>query len=67
MISFENSHILAGAMRRAELAHAEYEKTLGMRDSNWSEWYAEFMGKEQHEALIALSTNWLNYPIPVVE
>ena len=38
---------LAGAMRRAEAAHGEYEKTLGHRDEDWADWYAAYMVAEQ--------------------
>lgn len=38
---------LAGAMRRAEAAHGEYEKTLGQRDEAWADWYAAYMVAEQ--------------------
>ena len=38
---------LAGAMRRAEAAHGEYEKTLGHRDEAWADWYAAYMVAEQ--------------------
>ena len=38
---------LAGAMRRAETAHGEYEKTLGHRDEAWADWYAAYMVAEQ--------------------
>ena len=39
---------LASAMRRAEAAHGDYEKTLGHRDEAWSDWYAAYMVAEQH-------------------
>jgi catechol 2,3-dioxygenase-like lactoylglutathione lyase family enzyme len=38
---------LARAMRRAETAHGEHEKKTGVRDANWSDWYAEYMVNEQ--------------------
>jgi predicted enzyme related to lactoylglutathione lyase len=40
---------LASAMRRAEAAHGEYEKRAlaGVRDANWSDWYAEYLVAEQ--------------------
>ena len=37
---------LAKAMRRAEAAHGEHEKRTGVRDANWSDWYAEYMVNE---------------------
>ena len=38
---------LASALRRAETAHGEHEKRTGQRDANWSDWYAEYMRREQ--------------------
>jgi predicted enzyme related to lactoylglutathione lyase len=39
---------LAGALRRAEAAHGEYEKRLGQgRDANWADWYAAYLVAEQ--------------------
>ena len=38
---------LASALRRAEAAHREHEKRSGVRDANWSDWYAEYMVAEQ--------------------
>jgi len=45
--SFGSASDLASAMRRAEAAHGVHEKSLGHRDENWSDWYAEFMAAEQ--------------------
>jgi hypothetical protein len=45
--SFGSASDLANAMRRAEAAHSVHEKSLGHRDENWSEWYAEYMAAEQ--------------------
>ena len=45
--SFANGADLASAMRRAEAAHGEHEKRTGVRDANWSDWYAEYMVAEQ--------------------
>jgi catechol 2,3-dioxygenase-like lactoylglutathione lyase family enzyme len=45
--SFGSVSDLASAMRRAEAAHGEHEKRIGQRDANWSDWYAEYMGREQ--------------------
>ncbi len=38
---------LAGALRRASVAHGEHEKRTGKHDDNWSDWYAEYMVREQ--------------------
>ena len=39
---------LAGAMRRAAVAHGEHEKrTGGVHDENWPDWYAAYMVAEQ--------------------
>jgi hypothetical protein len=46
-ISYSSLKDLAAAMRRAEAAHGEYEKTLGHRDDDWPVWYADFMAREQ--------------------
>ena len=48
--SFGSASDLASAMRRAEAAHGVYEKRLGRRDENWSDWYAEYMAAEQSGA-----------------
>jgi catechol 2,3-dioxygenase-like lactoylglutathione lyase family enzyme len=45
--SFGSAPDLASAMRRAEAAHGVHEKSLGHRDENWSDWYAEYMAAEQ--------------------
>lgn len=34
---------LAKLLKNAELAHAEYEKSIGKADPNWPEWYAEYI------------------------
>ena len=39
---------LAGAMRRAAMAHGEHEKRNGgVHDENWPDWYAAYMVAEQ--------------------
>jgi catechol 2,3-dioxygenase-like lactoylglutathione lyase family enzyme len=45
--SYASINDLAQALRRAEAAHGEYEKSLGRRDENWSDWYADYMLREQ--------------------
>jgi hypothetical protein len=34
---------LAGLLREAESAHAEYERGLGQRDEDWPSWYADYI------------------------
>jgi hypothetical protein len=34
---------LAGLLREAERAHAEYERELGERDEDWPDWYAGYI------------------------
>jgi catechol 2,3-dioxygenase-like lactoylglutathione lyase family enzyme len=41
---------LAGAMRRASIAHGEHEKRTGKADENWPDWYAAYMVAEQSGA-----------------
>jgi hypothetical protein len=45
--SFSTAGDLAAALHRAESAHAEHEKRIGRADSDWSDWYAEYMVREQ--------------------
>jgi len=45
--TFADAAELAIAMRRAEAAHGEHEKRTGVRDADWSDWYAEYMVAEQ--------------------
>src|SRR5262245_14083491 len=33
---------LAGALRRAAIAHGEHEKRAGGHDDNWPDWYADY-------------------------
>lgn len=34
---------LEGLLRKAEKAHAEFERRLGKRDENWPAWYAKYI------------------------
>ena len=34
---------LARLLKEAELAHGQYEKTLGERDEEWPQWYAGYI------------------------
>ena len=45
--TFVSAVDLAGAMRRASVAHGEHEKRTGEYDANWPDWYAEYMVREQ--------------------
>jgi hypothetical protein len=45
--TFEDAHDLAAAMNHAESAHNAHEKRIGWADSNWPDWYAEQMVREQ--------------------
>jgi catechol 2,3-dioxygenase-like lactoylglutathione lyase family enzyme len=45
--TFNSPAELAGALRRAEAAHAEHEKRTGKPDANWADWYAEFIVRAQ--------------------
>jgi catechol 2,3-dioxygenase-like lactoylglutathione lyase family enzyme len=45
--TFVSAADLAGAMRRASVAHGEHEKRTGEYDANWPDWYAEYMVSEQ--------------------
>jgi catechol 2,3-dioxygenase-like lactoylglutathione lyase family enzyme len=38
---------LAAALRRAAAAHGEHEKRTGQHDTNWPDWYAEYIVREQ--------------------
>lgn len=40
---------LASLLREAEAAHGEFEKTLGHRDENWPQWYADYVLKKSHQ------------------
>ena len=48
--TYADASDLANAMRRAEAAHGEHEKRTGVRDANWSDWYASYMVAEQSGA-----------------
>jgi catechol 2,3-dioxygenase-like lactoylglutathione lyase family enzyme len=45
--TFNSVSDLSIALRRAEAAHGEHEKRTGERDTNWPDWYAEYMVAEQ--------------------
>ena len=46
--AFTSQADLAAALRRASVAHGEYEKRNGgQHDVNWPDWYAEYIVREQ--------------------
>ncbi|MGH9794403.1 MAG: VOC family protein [Candidatus Acidiferrales bacterium] len=45
--TFASANDLANALRRAEAAHGQHEKRTGQRDTNWPDWYAAYMVREQ--------------------
>jgi len=46
--TFASPADFAAALRRAAEAHGEHEKRSGgQRDENWSDWYADYLAKEQ--------------------
>jgi len=45
--TFSSSIELAGALRRAQAAHAEQEQRMGLRDTDWANWYADYIVLEQ--------------------
>ncbi|HEX4088458.1 MAG TPA: VOC family protein [Trebonia sp.] len=45
--AFASASDLAGAMRRASMAHGEHEKRIGHADEDWPDWYAAYMVAEQ--------------------
>ena len=48
--SFASVADLAGALRRASVAHGEHEKRTGAYDENWPDWYSAYMVAEQSGA-----------------
>jgi predicted enzyme related to lactoylglutathione lyase len=45
--TFASVSDLAAVLRRAEAAHGEHERRTGERDTNWPDWYAEYIVREQ--------------------
>jgi catechol 2,3-dioxygenase-like lactoylglutathione lyase family enzyme len=45
--TFTSPADLAGALRRAAVAHGEHEKRIGQRDEGWADWYAEYIVSAQ--------------------
>ncbi|HYC31674.1 MAG TPA: VOC family protein [Gemmatimonadales bacterium] len=48
--TFASAPDLAGALRRASVAHGEHEKRTGGYDANWPDWYAAYIVAEQSGA-----------------
>ncbi len=46
LAAFDSVTGLADALRRAEAAHAKYEKETGRPDPDWPDWYARYMVDE---------------------
>jgi catechol 2,3-dioxygenase-like lactoylglutathione lyase family enzyme len=46
VISFRSVAVLANALRRAEAAHGAHEEQTGQKDTNWPDWYAQYMVSE---------------------
>jgi catechol 2,3-dioxygenase-like lactoylglutathione lyase family enzyme len=44
---FSSLNDLATALRRAETAHGQHEKTTGERDAAWPDWYAQYLINEK--------------------
>jgi len=45
--AFTSAGNLATALRRAATAHGQHEKRIGHADTNWPDWYAEYIVREQ--------------------
>jgi len=45
--TFTSQGDLAAALRRAASARGEHEKRTGGHDTNWPDWYAEYIIREQ--------------------
>jgi len=45
--SFASVSDLAEALRRAAAAHGKHEQRIGHEDTDWPDWYAEYMVREQ--------------------
>jgi catechol 2,3-dioxygenase-like lactoylglutathione lyase family enzyme len=45
--TYASAHDLARAMMRARKAHEQHERRTGQSDENWTDWYAEYMMREQ--------------------
>jgi hypothetical protein len=45
--TYDSAADLAAALRRAAAAHDEHEKEIGHFDTDWPDWYAQYMVDEQ--------------------
>jgi predicted enzyme related to lactoylglutathione lyase len=46
-VEFASSTELARALRRAAAAHDKYKRQAGRQDTNWADWYADYISAEQ--------------------
>jgi len=46
-VEFSSSTELARTLRRAATAHHEHERRTGRQDSDWANWYADYISAEQ--------------------
>jgi catechol 2,3-dioxygenase-like lactoylglutathione lyase family enzyme len=46
--TFASAGDLSAALRRAAAAHGKHEAQLGHADTNWPDWYADYMVREQN-------------------
>jgi catechol 2,3-dioxygenase-like lactoylglutathione lyase family enzyme len=44
---YSSASDLSHALQRAAAAHGQHEKRMGQADTNWTDWYAEYMVREQ--------------------
>lgn len=45
--TFVSVNDLAGALRRAKVAHSQHEVRIGQADPDWPDWYANYIVREQ--------------------
>jgi len=45
--TFASVEDLASALKRAEIAHGEHERSIGAADPHWPEWYSSYLVAEQ--------------------
>lgn len=42
-LKLKDKEALAELLKEAELAHTEYEKSIGKTDPDWPAWYAQYI------------------------